>query len=86
VKFQDQPNCETPPVSQCGAKARSGLPCTDVSMPNGRCRVHGGLSLGAPKGNKNAYKHGRYTQEAIEQKALIDGLLRETDKALRIVL
>jgi hypothetical protein len=29
-------------------------------MPNGRCRLHGGRSPGAPKGNKNAFKHGRY--------------------------
>jgi hypothetical protein len=27
-------------------------------MPNGRCRMHGGMSPGAPKGNKNAFKHG----------------------------
>src|SRR5262249_18830024 len=27
-------------------------------MPNGRCRMHGGKSPGAPRGNKNAYKHG----------------------------
>ena len=29
-------------------------------MPNGRCRLHGGGSPGAPKGNKNAFRHGRY--------------------------
>jgi hypothetical protein len=29
-------------------------------MPNGRCRMHGGKSPGAPKGNQNAFKHGRY--------------------------
>jgi hypothetical protein len=34
-------------------------------MPNGRCRMHGGPSPGAPKGNRNAFKHGRYTIEAI---------------------
>jgi hypothetical protein len=34
-------------------------------MPNGRCRMHGGPSPGAPKGNKNAFKHGLYTAEAI---------------------
>lgn len=28
--------------------------------------MHGGLSTGAPTGNKNALKHGRYTAEAIE--------------------
>ena len=25
-------------------------------LPNGRCRMHGGVSPGAPKGNKNALK------------------------------
>ena len=34
-------------------------------MPNGRCRMHGGMSPGAPKGNKNALKHGHYTAKAI---------------------
>jgi hypothetical protein len=37
-------------------------------MKNGRCRMHGGASTGAPKGNKNAYKHGRHTAEAIKQR------------------
>jgi hypothetical protein len=27
--------------------------------------MHGGPSMGAPKGNRNAFKHGRYTAEAI---------------------
>jgi uncharacterized protein YjcR len=34
-------------------------------MTSGRCRMHGGMSPGAPKGNKNALKHGRYTAVAI---------------------
>jgi uncharacterized protein YjcR len=38
--------------------------------------MHGGTSLGAPKGNKNAFKHGRYTAEAIERRREISGLLR----------
>jgi hypothetical protein len=67
VRSQDQPNSAMLPIEQCGAKARNGLPCTEASMPNGRCRVHGGLSPGAPKGNKNAYKHGRYSQEAPKE-------------------
>jgi hypothetical protein len=36
------------------------------AMPNGRCRLHGGRSPGAPKGNRNAFKHGRYSAERIE--------------------
>jgi hypothetical protein len=45
-------------------------------MPNGRCRMHGGLSPGAPKGNKNALKHGRYTADAVANRREIATLLR----------
>jgi hypothetical protein len=45
-------------------------------MPNGRCRMHGGTSPGAPKGNKNAFKHGRYTADAIARRLEIRELLR----------
>ena len=27
-------------------------------------RMHGGLSPGAPKANRNAFKHGRYTERS----------------------
>ena len=38
-------------------------------MPNGRCRMHGGASPGAPKGEANGnYRHGLFTQEAIEDR------------------
>src|SRR5438445_11854278 len=50
---------------RCGARTRSGSRCQSPAMPNGRCRMHGGMSPGAPKGNKNAFKHGHYTAEAI---------------------
>ena len=50
--------------------------------------MHGGLSPGAPKGNKNAFKHGRYTAEAIARRrdiaelfAGIKRLLGEADAA-----
>jgi hypothetical protein len=45
-------------------------------MPNGRCRMHGGMSPGAPKGNKNALKHGLYSAEAIAYRREIATLLR----------
>ena len=45
-------------------------------MKNGRCRMHGGPSPGAPKGNKNAYKHGRYTAEAIARRREVWALIR----------
>jgi len=51
-------------------------------MKNGRCRLHGGKSTGPPKGNKNAWKHGRYSREAKELKQAICDLLRQSKKTL----
>ena len=57
-------DCPCTAAPRCGARTRRGSPCQSPAMPNGRCRMHGGTSPGAPKGNKNAFKHGRYTAEA----------------------
>ena len=54
-------------LQTCGAKTRAGHPCRTLAMTNGRCRMHGGKA-GAPKGNRNAFKHGRYTAEAIAKR------------------
>jgi uncharacterized protein YjcR len=61
---------------RCGARTRRGSSCRSPAMLNGRCRMHGGRSPGAPKGNKNALKHGRYTAEAIWQRRQFSGLVR----------
>ena len=54
---------------RCRARTRSGSPCCGPAMPNGRCRLHGGSSPGAPKGKANGmYRHGLYTAEAIAQR------------------
>jgi uncharacterized protein YjcR len=45
-------------------------------MRNGRCRMHGGLSPGAPQGNKNAFKHGQYSGGAIARRREVAALLR----------
>jgi hypothetical protein len=45
-------------------------------MHNGRCRLHGGKSTGPPPGNKNAFKHGRYTAQAIARRRDVRALLR----------
>ena len=43
--------------------------------------MHGGaLGSGAPRGNKNALKHGRYTREAMEERAHIRDLVRQARK------
>jgi hypothetical protein len=44
----------------CGAKTRSGAPCKQHPMPNGRCRMHGGKSLGGLA--SPTFKHGRYSK------------------------
>jgi uncharacterized protein YjcR len=39
--------------------------------------MHGGLSTGAPKGNKNAFKHGLFTAEAIANRQKIREMIRK---------
>ena len=68
---------------RCGAKTRAGAPCMSPAMKNGRCRMHGGMSTGAPKGNKNAYKHGRYTAKAIAERRLISEVLKNISGLLQ---
>lgn len=60
---------------RCGVRTRSGNPCRSSAMPNGRCRMHGGPSPGAPKANRNALNHGRYTAEAIARRRKIASLI-----------
>jgi len=60
---------------RCGAKTRSGKPCRSPAMPNGRCRIHGGKA-GAPKGSRNALKHGFYSAEAVSNRRKVRGMLR----------
>jgi hypothetical protein len=48
---------------RCTARTRQGSTCKSPAMPNGKCRMHGGASTGAPCGKQHGrYKHGRYTQ------------------------
>jgi hypothetical protein len=68
-------------IRRCGAQTRRGSWCQSPAMPNGRCRLHGGKSPGAPRGNQNAFKHGGYSAETIEARRKIATLLR-TMKAL----
>lgn len=66
---------------RCGAKTRKAgnPPCMSPAMPNGRCRMHGGKSPGAPKGtNHGNYRHGGYSQEAKAEKHYIRELILQT--------
>ncbi len=61
---------------RCGAKTRGSFLCRAPAMPNGRCRMHGGKSTGAPTGNQNARKHGHYGQKAIEERRELRALIQ----------
>jgi hypothetical protein len=43
--------------------------------------MHGGTNKGAPKGNRNAWKHGNRSAEAEEQLKIV----RQADRDLRIM-
>jgi hypothetical protein len=70
---------------RCGARTRRATPCKSPAMANGRCRMHGGASPGAPKGNKNALKHGLYAAESIALRRWIARLAREARKTAESV-
>ena len=62
---------------RCGAKTRAGSPCHCPAMSNGKCRLHGGLSPGAPRGAANGrYRDGYWTREAEEERKFIRLLVR----------
>ena len=79
-------NLQNDPM-RCGAKTRAGAPCSARAMPNGRCRMHGGTSVGGPVGNDNAVKHGIYRSTLSEdERADYDSLqLGDVDHELRLV-
>jgi hypothetical protein len=82
----DHPRNTGPMLSslRCGAKTRSGKPCQSPAVRDKkRCRMHGGApGSGAPRGNKNAVKHGLYTKEAKAQRREISELMRQSRKLL----
>ncbi|WP_373458604.1 HGGxSTG domain-containing protein [Sphingomonas faeni] len=51
--------------------------CRSPSMPNGRCRLHGGLSPGPPQGNSNALKHGLYSRAYLDARRAAAAIRRE---------
>jgi hypothetical protein len=72
---------------RCRARTRSGKPCQSPAV-NGkrRCRMHGGASeSGAPIGNKNAWRHGHYTAEAIARRRELSELIRTARATLAVL-
>jgi hypothetical protein len=80
---------------RCGAHSRrTGQPCRNGAMPNGRCRMHGGAT---PRGAQHgAFVHGEHTIEAIGERRkaaalheeatalLVDAIRAQTDVALKL--
>lgn len=71
---------ENPKEARCGARNRAGNACGNRPLPNGRCRFHGGLSTGPRTADgierirAARTKHGGYTAEAKQVRALIRAL------------
>jgi hypothetical protein len=74
---------------RCGAKTRRGTPCLCPAMPNGRCRLHGGLSTGPRTAEgierirRARLKHGRFTKEAKAERGYIRELISASRAALK---
>ncbi|WP_283814613.1 HGGxSTG domain-containing protein [Bradyrhizobium australiense] len=64
---------------RCGARIRSGGACRSPAVRGKKhCRMHGGApGSGAPKGNQNACKHGRFTRDAVALLGEVRRLLQE---------
>jgi len=70
---------------RCGARTRWGGSCRSPAVRGKqRCRMHGGApNSGAPRRNRNARKHGRFTRRAINRRKKIEALLRDARELLR---
>ena len=76
-------------AAPCGAKTRRGTDCQCRAMPNGRCRLHGGLSTGPKTSDgierirRAVTKHGKYTGAAKAERDSIRALLRDARALLK---
>lgn len=62
---------------RCLARTSSGTECQSPAVKGRRrCRMHGGTNPGAPKGNRNAWKHGGRSTATIEAARWIKALAR----------
>lgn len=64
---------------RCGARTRCGGTC-EVPAVKGkrRCWYHGGApGSGAPIGNQNALKHGRWSAEEIQFRRMVSTMIKE---------
>ena len=72
-------------AAACGARLREGGRCArPPAAGKRRCRRHGGVrNWGAPKGNRNALKHGADTAAAIARRRAVSAFIRECWRTIR---
>lgn len=69
---------------RCGARTRPGWPCRAPAVRGkARCRMHGGAAgAGAPRGSRNAFRHGWFTAAAKAERRAIAVLVAEVRETL----
>lgn len=73
-----------PHAIKCGAKTRSGKPCNNYAMGNGRCRMHGGKSTG-PKDKVKKSKDMKNNKNGVtthERESIVFDYLEDDEKEL----
>jgi aryl-alcohol dehydrogenase-like predicted oxidoreductase len=75
-------NVEDRRAPRCEARTRAGPPCQCPAMRGRkRCRLHGGISPGAPRGAQNGnFRDGTWTAEGIEERRWLRSLVRSFGK------
>ena len=63
---------------RCHARTRRGTLCQSPAVKGrARCRMHGGAEgSGGQPDNRNAFRHGRYSAEAMARRREVAALLR----------
>ena len=71
-------------VPPCGARTREGGPCRAPTVRGkSRCRMHGGAAgAGAPRGNRNAWRHGWWSAREAAARRRAAALLEEGARML----
>ena len=60
---------------RCFARTRVASECQSPAVKGKkRCRMHGGTNPGAPKGNRNALRHGLKSRDTLEASRLLRDL------------
>jgi hypothetical protein len=78
-------------AARCGAQTRHGTDCQCPAMPNGRCRLHGGLSTGPKTAagieriRRAVTKHGYHSKTAREERRQGRAELRALREAIAVL-